>query len=121
MCAPRRPHYPPPRGAPRLGRCQRGIESPSDSDKPQGAANGDGQIALAQAMVSQLGMNDELGRRIFSAGEGVVLGWPPQQREYAEGTALPIDAGQRGTLRGRGGGLAPLWRRLLQSAPKSII
>jgi cell division protease FtsH len=48
--------------------------------------------ALAQAMVTQYGMSDELGLRIFAAGEGVGLGWPPQQREYAEGTALRIDA-----------------------------
>ena len=54
--------------------------------------------ALAQAMVTQFGMSDELGLRIFSAGEGTGLGWPPQQREYAEGTALRIDAEINGIL-----------------------
>lgn len=43
-------------------------------------------------------MSDELGLRIFAAGEGIGLGWPPQQREYAEGTALRIDAEVNGIL-----------------------
>ena len=58
-----------------------------------GAAN-DLQRAstLAQAMVTQYGMSDELGMRIFGNGGGQVSGWPVQQREWAEGTALKIDA-----------------------------
>ncbi len=44
-------------------------------------------------MVTQFGMSDELGLRIFGSGAGQVSGWPaPQQREWAEGTALKIDA-----------------------------
>lgn len=49
--------------------------------------------ALAQAMVTQYGMSAELGMRIFGGGSGQALTWPPQQhREWAEGTALKIDA-----------------------------
>ena len=59
-----------------------------------GAAN-DLQRAsgLAQAMVTQYGMSDDLGLRIFGSGAGQLPGWPAlQQREWAEGTALKIDA-----------------------------
>jgi cell division protease FtsH len=64
-----------------------------------GAANDlERATALARAMITQYGMSDELGLRIFSAGDGVGLGWPPQQREYAEGTALRIDAEIQGIL-----------------------
>ena len=48
--------------------------------------------ALAQAMVTQYGMSDELGLRIFGSPAGQVSGWPTQPREWAEGTALKIDA-----------------------------
>jgi cell division protease FtsH len=58
-----------------------------------GAANDlERATALARAMVTQYGMSDELGLRIFAVGETSLFGWPPQQREYAEGTALRIDA-----------------------------
>ncbi len=58
-----------------------------------GAANDlERATSLARAMVTQYGMSDELGVRIFGAADGAVPGWPPQQREYAEGTALRIDA-----------------------------
>ncbi len=58
-----------------------------------GAANDlERASALARAMVTQYGMSDELGLRTFAAGDQAALGWPPQQREYAEGTALRIDA-----------------------------
>lgn len=41
--------------------------------------------ALAQAMVTQYGMSDELGLRIFGSPAGQVSGWPTQPREWAEG------------------------------------
>ena len=64
-----------------------------------GAANDlERATALARAMVTQYGMSDELGLRIFAAGETSLPGWPPQQREYAEGTALRIDAEIKGIL-----------------------
>ncbi len=64
-----------------------------------GAANDlERATALARAMVTQYGMSDELGLRIFAAGETSLPGWPPQQREYAEGTALRIDAEIKGLL-----------------------
>ncbi len=64
-----------------------------------GAAN-DLQRAttLARAMVTQYGMSDELGLRIFADGDASLPGWPQQQREYAEGTALRIDTEINGIL-----------------------
>ncbi|MCH8919752.1 MAG: ATP-dependent zinc metalloprotease FtsH [Chloroflexi bacterium] len=64
-----------------------------------GAANDlERATALARAMVTQYGMSDELGLRIFAAGETSLPSWPPQQRDYAEGTALRIDAEIKGIL-----------------------
>ena len=64
-----------------------------------GAANDlERATALARAMVTQFGMSDDLGLRIFAGGDGVPLTWPPQQRDYAEGTALRIDAEIKGIL-----------------------
>ena len=58
-----------------------------------GAANDlERASSLARAMVTQYGMSEELGLRVFGGADGAVPGWPPQQREYAEGTALRIDA-----------------------------
>ena len=54
--------------------------------------------ALAQAMVTQYGMSPEMGLRIFGNGEQSPPGWPQQQREYAEGTALRIDTEIKGIL-----------------------
>jgi cell division protease FtsH len=54
--------------------------------------------ALARAMVTQYGMSDEMGLRIFGNGEQSIPGWPQQQREYAEGTALRIDTEINGIL-----------------------
>jgi cell division protease FtsH len=57
-----------------------------------GAANDlERASALARAMVTQYGMSDEIGLRTFGADDPAAPGWPPQQREYAEGTALRID------------------------------
>jgi cell division protease FtsH len=64
-----------------------------------GAANDlERASALARAMVTQYGMSDELGLRTFAVGDQAAPGWPPQQREYAEGTALRIDAEINGIL-----------------------
>ena len=64
-----------------------------------GAANDlERATALARAMVTQYGMSDELGLRIFANGEASLPGWPQQQREYAEGTALKIDTEINGIL-----------------------
>ena len=54
--------------------------------------------ALARAMVTQYGMSDELGLRIFGTRETAFPDWSGQQRDYAEGTALKIDAEIRGIL-----------------------
>jgi cell division protease FtsH len=54
--------------------------------------------ALARAMITQFGMSDELGLRTFAGSDGAVPSWPPEQRDYAEGTALKIDAEIRGIL-----------------------
>jgi cell division protease FtsH len=64
-----------------------------------GAANDlERASALARAMVTQYGMSDELGLRTFAAADQAVPGWPPQQRDYAEGTGLRIDAEINGIL-----------------------
>ena len=64
-----------------------------------GAANDlERATALARAMVTQYGMSDEIGLRIFGNGEQSIPGWPQQQREYAEGTALRIDTEINGIL-----------------------
>jgi len=55
--------------------------------------------ALAQAMVTQYGMSDQLGLRTFGNGAGPVADWPTQQRrEWAEGTTLKIDAEIKGIM-----------------------
>ena len=54
--------------------------------------------ALARAMVTQYGMNEELGLPIYGAREAAFPDWSGQQREYAEGTALKIDAEIRAIL-----------------------
>ena len=54
--------------------------------------------ALARAMVTQYGMSEELGLRVFGTGEATFPDWSGQQRDYAEGTALKIDAEIRGIL-----------------------
>ena len=54
--------------------------------------------ALARAMVTQYGMSEELGLRIFGTREAAFPDWSGQQRDYAEGTALKIDAEIRGIL-----------------------
>ena len=48
--------------------------------------------SIARAMVTRYGMTEALGLRIFDATEQAQPSWPPQQRDYAEGTALKIDA-----------------------------
>jgi cell division protease FtsH len=58
-----------------------------------GAANDlERATALARAMITQFGMSEELGLRTFAGRDGAVPSWPPEQRDYAEGTALKIDA-----------------------------
>jgi cell division protease FtsH len=59
-----------------------------------GAANDlERATSLARAMVTQYGMSEELGLRTFGTKEAAFPDWSGgQQRDYAEGTALKIDA-----------------------------
>ena len=64
-----------------------------------GAANDlERATGLARAMVTQYGMSEELGLRVFGTREAAFPDWFGQQRDYAEGTALKIDAEIRGIL-----------------------
>ncbi|MEE8346621.1 MAG: AAA family ATPase, partial [Dehalococcoidia bacterium] len=91
-----------------------------------GAANDlERATALARAMVTQFGMSDQLGLRTFAVADAAAPKWPPQQHDYAEGTALQIDAEindildrararAKAVLRKRWGTVARLARALLE-------
>ena len=58
-----------------------------------GAANDLGRATeIAKAMVTRYGMSETVGLRTFANNDGPTPGWPSQVREYAEGTALKVDA-----------------------------
>ncbi len=60
-----------------------------------GAANDLGRATeIAKAMVTRYGMSEAVGLRTFGANDGAPGGggWPTPVREYAEGTALKVDA-----------------------------
>ena len=58
-----------------------------------GAANDLGRATeIAKAMVTRCGMSETVGLRTFANNDGPTPGWPSQVREYAEGTALKVDA-----------------------------
>ena len=66
-----------------------------------GAANDlERATAVARAMVTKYGMSDELGLRTFGNVQSQFPDWSPGQRDYAEGTALRIDAAINGILQG---------------------
>ena len=54
--------------------------------------------AIAKSIVTEYGMAEDLGLRVFTKQEGAFPDWGVPQRDYAEGTALKIDNEIRGLL-----------------------
>ena len=54
--------------------------------------------AIAKSIVTEYGMAEDLGLRVFTKQEGAFPDWGAPQRDYAEGTALKIDNEIRGLL-----------------------